>query len=58
MRMVVAYVCHEAFEPIRKDLLDFGFPSLSITEVKAPGARKRSPRTTGAWISRSTCGRR
>ena len=34
MKMVVAYIRHEAFEPIRMDLLDRGFPSLSISEVK------------------------
>jgi nitrogen regulatory protein PII len=40
MKMVVAYIRHEAFEPIRKDLLDAGFPSLSITEVKGSGRQK------------------
>jgi nitrogen regulatory protein PII len=40
MRMVVAYVRHEAFEPIRTELLDLGFPSLSITEVKGSGRQK------------------
>jgi len=29
--MVVAYVRHEAFEPIREELLERGFPSISIT---------------------------
>src|SRR5437016_5549398 len=38
--MVVAYIRHEAFEPIRTDLLDLGFPSLSITEVKGSGRQK------------------
>jgi len=38
--MVVAYVRHEAFEPIRTELLDLGFPSLSITEVKGSGRQK------------------
>ena len=37
MQMVVAYVRHEAFEPIRMELLELGFPSLSITEVKGSG---------------------
>ena len=32
MKMIVAYIRHEAFEPIRQELLDAGFPSLSITE--------------------------
>jgi nitrogen regulatory protein PII len=40
MQMVVAYVRHEAFEPIRMDLLELGFPSLSITEVKGSGRQK------------------
>ena len=40
MKMVVAYIRHEAFEPIRRDLLDAGFPSLTITEVKGSGRQK------------------
>ena len=40
MKMAVAYIRHEAFEPIRKDLLEAGFPSLSITEVKGSGRQK------------------
>ena len=40
MKMVVAYIRHEAFEPIREDLLRAGFPSLSITEVKGSGRQK------------------
>ena len=40
MKMVVAYIRHEAFEPIREDLLVRGFPSLSITEVKGSGRQK------------------
>jgi nitrogen regulatory protein PII len=40
MKMIVAYVRHEAFEPIRQDLLDAGFPSLSISEVKGSGRQK------------------
>jgi nitrogen regulatory protein PII len=40
MKMVVAYIRHEAFEPIREDLLDKGFPSLTITEVKGSGRQK------------------
>jgi nitrogen regulatory protein PII len=40
MKMIVAYVRHEAFEPIRQDLLDAGFPSLTITEVKGSGRQK------------------
>ncbi|WP_051472265.1 P-II family nitrogen regulator [Patulibacter minatonensis] len=40
MKMVVAYVRHEAFEPIRGELLDLGFPSLSVSEVKGSGRQK------------------
>ena len=40
MKMVVAYIRHEAFEPIRQDLLDAGFPSLSLTDVKGSGRQK------------------
>ena len=40
MKMVIAYIRHEAFEPIREDLLEKGFPSLSISEVKGSGRQK------------------
>jgi nitrogen regulatory protein PII len=40
MKMVTAYIRHEAFESIRQDLLEAGFPSLSITEVKGSGRQK------------------
>ena len=40
MKMIVAYIRHEAFEPIRQDLLDAGFPSLSILEAKGSGRQK------------------
>ena len=40
MKMVIAYIRHEAFEPIRADLLTKGFPSLSVTEVKGSGRQK------------------
>src|SRR5205814_8788977 len=40
MKMIVAYVRHEAFEPIREELLAAGFPSISITEVKGSGRQK------------------
>ncbi len=40
MKLVVAYIRHEAFEPIRTELLDLGFPSLSITEVKGSGRQR------------------
>jgi len=40
MKMIVAYIRHEAFEPIRMELLELGFPSLSISEVKGSGRQK------------------
>ena len=40
MKMIVAYIRHEAFEPIRQELLAAGFPSLSITEVKGSGRQR------------------
>jgi nitrogen regulatory protein PII len=40
MKLVMAYIRHEAFEPIRSELLELGFPSLSISEVKGSGRQK------------------
>jgi nitrogen regulatory protein PII len=40
MKMIVAYLRHEAFEPIRSELLNLGFPSLSVSEVKGSGRQK------------------
>ena len=40
MKMICAYVRHEAFEPIRLELLELGFPSLTIMEVKGSGRQK------------------
>ena len=40
MKMVTAYIRHEAFEPIRTELLNLGFPSLTISEVKGSGRQK------------------
>lgn len=40
MKLVVAYIRHEAFEPIRLELLELGFPSLTIIEVKGSGRQK------------------
>jgi nitrogen regulatory protein PII len=40
MKMVVAYIRHEAFQAIREDLLNAGYPSLSIMEVKGSGRQK------------------
>jgi len=40
VKKIEAYIRHEAFEPIRSELLEKGFPSLSITEVKGSGRQK------------------
>ncbi len=40
MKKVEAFIRHESFEPIRTDLLEKGFPSLSLTEVKGSGRQK------------------
>jgi nitrogen regulatory protein PII len=40
MKKIEAYIRHEAFEPIRTELLELGFPSLSIGEVKGSGRQK------------------
>jgi nitrogen regulatory protein PII len=40
MKMITAYIRHEAFEPIRAELLERGIPSLSIAEVKGSGRQK------------------
>jgi len=40
MKKVEAFIRHEAFEPIRMELLELGFPSLTITEAKGSGRQK------------------
>ena len=40
MNKIEAFIRHEAFEPIRSELLDKGFPSLSVSEVKGSGRQK------------------
>ena len=40
MKKIEAFIRHEAFEPIRMELLSLGFPSLSISEVKGSGRQK------------------
>jgi nitrogen regulatory protein PII len=40
VKKVEAFIRHEAFEPIRLELLQLGFPSLSVTEVKGSGRQK------------------
>ncbi len=40
MKKIEAFIRHEAFEPIRLDLLEKGLPSLSIVEAKGSGRQK------------------
>ncbi len=40
MKKIEAFIRHEAFEPIRMELLQLGFPSMSITEVKGSGRQR------------------
>src|SRR5918993_5986007 len=40
MKKIEAFIRHEAFEPIRAELLERGFPSLSLAEVKGSGRQK------------------
>ena len=40
MKMVTAYIRHDAFEPIRSELLELGFPSITIADVKGSGRQK------------------
>ena len=40
MKKTEAFIRHEAFEPIRTELLERGFPSISILEAKGSGRQK------------------
>ena len=40
MKKVEAFIRHEAFEPIRTELLERGFPSVSIADYKGSGRQK------------------
>ncbi|MDQ5895781.1 MAG: nitrogen regulatory protein 1 [Actinomycetota bacterium] len=40
MKKIEAFIRHEAFEPIRSELLEKGFPSISIVEAKGSGRQK------------------
>ena len=40
MKKIEAFIRHEAFEPIRMELLEKGFPSISIAEFKGSGRQK------------------
>src|SRR5215218_6799197 len=40
MKKIEAYIRHEAFEPIRTELLEKGIPSISLLEAKGSGRQK------------------
>src|SRR5437763_14518318 len=40
MKKVEAFIRHESFEPIRTELVELGFPSRSVSEVKGSGRQK------------------
>ncbi|MCX6389307.1 MAG: P-II family nitrogen regulator [Solirubrobacterales bacterium] len=40
MKKIEAFVRHEAFEPIRTELLELGFPSITVSEVKGSGRQR------------------
>ena len=40
MKKVEAFIRHEAFEPIRAELVEKGLPSLSVGEAKGSGRQK------------------
>lgn len=40
MKLVIAYIRHDAFEPIRSELLERGLPSITASEVKGTGRQK------------------
>jgi nitrogen regulatory protein PII len=40
MKKIEAFIRNEAFEAVRLDLLDKGFPSLSISEAQGSGRQK------------------
>jgi nitrogen regulatory protein PII len=40
MKKIEAFIRHESFEPIRTELLDKGFPSLSVGQYRGSGRQK------------------
>ena len=40
MKKIEAFIRHEAFEPIRLELLEKGFPSLSVAQYRGSGRQK------------------
>jgi nitrogen regulatory protein PII len=40
MKKIEAFIRHESFEPIRTELLEKGFPSLSVAQYRGSGRQK------------------
>ncbi len=40
MKKIEAFIRHEAFDGIRRELLELGIPSMSISDVKGSGRQK------------------
>jgi nitrogen regulatory protein PII len=40
MKKIEAFIRHEAFDAIRRELLELGIPSMSISDVKGSGRQK------------------
>ena len=40
MKKIEAFIRHEAFDPIRRELLSAGVPSMSVSEVKGSGRQQ------------------
>ena len=40
MKKIEAFIRHEAFEPIRTELLEKGYPSLSVAQYRGSGRQK------------------
>ena len=40
MKKIEAFIRHESFEPIRMELLEKGFPSLSVAQYRGSGRQK------------------
>ena len=57
MKMVVAYIDRDRFDPIRADLLEHGFLSLSVVEAQGSFPTPPSSAATAAPSSNATSAR-
>jgi nitrogen regulatory protein PII len=48
MKMVIAYVREETFEPIRSELLELGFPCVTVCATQGSGRQESTSRPRGA----------